>query len=477
MRGMEGLGVHRMWGASPAVDLVKALREGREMQGVVQPGEDRTEKEVNMLVVGAGDVRHALKTVAALRRNGGSDETIYNIYLYDAPMECLARHLLLLSIAFDWSLPVRKRAHLFLEVYGNALVQERTSEYIARQSKQLVQFVCDDKGPLKRLVDVSNLKFREADALETIFKSWDTNIPFDMKTLRDQRMRSLHGQRYDGRVGIVDWDYQEGVKPQAGVVHITQFKHWRETGVAFEFGDETYTIANRSMASYAEGKEGGVSRSRRGFWSDIVMSPYFAVGADCEQPNQHAKDLFKVLNKGLATEQHRHNTVHIAVYNLLSFLFEIETGKPYLMKEAHDIYSGLGQAASEPEDGDKLKSKKQYAQECASSILELKDRVKIKLITGDALSKLKYKNKFDLCWLSNHNAHLLKTPAFMSVLRTNPVVLVETARNMVMLQKDSKQQYVDSCRLLGKQNKLKELKMQDPALPEADLELLSFIRE
>jgi hypothetical protein len=42
------------------------------------------------------------------------------------------------------------------------------------------------------------------------------------------------------------------------------------------------------------------------------------------------------------TEQHRHHAVEIALYNMYSILWEIETGSVYKMSKAHDIYSGLG---------------------------------------------------------------------------------------------------------------------------------------
>lgn len=45
---------------------------------------------------------------------------------------------------------------------------------------------------------------------------------------------------------------QEGIKPVASIIHYKQFRDWRRSGVAFEFGDQTYTNPNRTMASYAE---------------------------------------------------------------------------------------------------------------------------------------------------------------------------------------------------------------------------------
>ena len=45
-------------------------------------------------------------------------------------------------------------------------------------------------------------------------------------------------------------------------------------------------------------------------------------------------------------EQHRHNTVEVSVYNMVSMLYEIETGEVYQMSRAHDIFSGLSESSS-----------------------------------------------------------------------------------------------------------------------------------
>lgn len=33
------------------------------------------------------------------------------------------------------------------------------------------------------------------------------------------------------------------------------------------------------------------------------------------------------------------------MFNVLSCLYELETGEPYIMKKAHDVYSGIGESA------------------------------------------------------------------------------------------------------------------------------------
>ena len=35
----------------------------------------------------------------------------------------------------------------------------------------------------------------------------------------------------------------------------------------------------------------------KGFWGDIVCSPYFAIGIDSDTPNKHAEGLYEIQNK------------------------------------------------------------------------------------------------------------------------------------------------------------------------------------
>jgi hypothetical protein len=80
----------------------------------------------------------------------------------------------------------------------------------------------------------------------------------------------------------------------------------------------------------------------RGFWLDLTVSPFVAMGLECETPNSQAEGLFTIQSKNSGTEQWRHNTVEIAVYNCLAWMHEIETGQQYLMRQEHKVYSGLG---------------------------------------------------------------------------------------------------------------------------------------
>lgn len=159
--------------------------------------------------------------------------------------------------------------------------------------------------------------------------------------------------RFDHRLALADWDYYESIKSRASIIHIKQFKDWRNNGIAFEFGDQIYTHPNRTMMSYAEGvmksgKDKGIKKEVKGFWGDIINPPYYSFGVDLLVDPEalslpFEKGLFDILNKNTGTEQHRHHTVEVGVYNILSALWEIETSQNYLMTKEHDIFSGLGQ--------------------------------------------------------------------------------------------------------------------------------------
>ena len=362
----EGMGVTAMWGASAAFDCIdvynkahgvvtsstEALSNGQKKKMKERKKKNATEEPLNILLAQPGDIRHVIKTLAQRRRH---PKRPLHFYISETNVECFARHLALFRILADWELPIRYRTNVFLEVYGNATIQKRTEQYINAISKELEKLLCDGEGEsgMDDLFDFSLLKYKTRDELQKVFQTWNEKIPFDTVGLRDKRLRSLYKDRYDFRRNIIDWDYQEIVKPLSSIIHIKQYREWRQSGIAYEFGDQTYNKPNRTMSSYAEGKERGLSHLRRGFWVDIVTSPFIGFGIDSEMPNKHAAGLFEIYNKDSGSEQHRHHAVEVAVHNVLSYLYEIESGCIYKMKRQHKVYSGLG--GSETTSGDKEK--------------------------------------------------------------------------------------------------------------------------
>ncbi|KAF1791149.1 Dynein assembly factor 3, C-terminal domain [Phytophthora cactorum] len=411
---MMSMGTVNMWGFSPAYDVCSGLSEWSKSESStdasVSTRADDSEQKVstqpiNVLLAGPGDVRHVLATIARRRRwEPAMKHRPVHIYIFEKAIETLSRDLLLIQVALDAHLPLRQRCNLFLEIFGNSRVQERTSAYIEEQAKLLIDFVYNDRGSLAGLVDLSQLKMRTHDDLIDLFRSWFQNVKLDVDILRDHRLRHYYEVRYDYRDNLIDWDYTMKLKKieNASVIHIRQYRDWRNSGVAFEFGDQTYTAPNRTMAAYTEA---------RGLWTDIIVSPYISFGVHCEKPSRFVEQLFEIHNKGTGVEQNRHNTGEVAVFNVLSYLYEIETGKMYQM----------------------------------GKIVPLTGNIE------DLFSKKRYTGLFDYAFISSQQCHTLQPSedveqqaraTITNILKDGAVVDVESSVFMLPLNEEQRALYV-----------------------------------
>jgi len=238
--------------------------------------------------------------------------------------EVHARHMLLLQVINNTSINVRERMEAFLSLHGNTLIREKDSLYVSDISKELIEIVTDDSShPLAGCVDLTHLKFKDRDILQDIFKGWDKAVPFDIEALRDQRCRGYYRERYDYRKNLMDWDYTTFVKQAAGIIHWYHFKEFCFTGIAFETRLASYNTPNRTLASYAEAiGTKGTTVQVRGFWGDILNSPYHGFGTTAD-PVDKAR-LFKI-----SGQMYKHNETDIAEFTVTSLLSEMETGEPY----------------------------------------------------------------------------------------------------------------------------------------------------
>jgi dynein assembly factor 3 len=69
------------------------------------------------------------------------------------------------------------------------------------------------------------------------------------------------------------------------------YTKWRLSGIAFEIRDGTYNVPNKTLASGIIFKKEGERIARRGYWGDILVSPYVTFGLECEE-----KSFFKKSN-------------------------------------------------------------------------------------------------------------------------------------------------------------------------------------
>jgi len=359
--GTDAVGFIQFWGNSPALDLLgddpqlkafgpaaigtapgQIYREDKSGEGTedaetvadeedFHAADDQAEEEpqpaalpedtVNVLITGGADIRHIVKTLA--RRRGGGQGHRLRFFLHESHHEVLARHLLFLQVINNKALPVRERMETFLSLYGNSLVRERDEAYAAEIAPEFVELITDNSAhPLASIVDLTHLKFRDRDVLQDIFKGWSKDVPFDVEALREQRCRGYYRERFDYRKNLMDFDYQTHIKPKAGIINWFHYKEFGFTGVAFETRLASYSVPNRTLASYTEGvdRTKGTTVLVRGFWADIINSPYhgFCTTTDAEDRPR----LFKI-----SGSMYRHTETDVAEFNLSSYLGEMETGQ------------------------------------------------------------------------------------------------------------------------------------------------------
>lgn len=118
----------------------------------------------------------------------------------------------------------------------------------------------------------------------------------------------------------------------APIVHFYHYKEWRLTGLAYEQRFSKYSEPNRTLASYAPGrkKDERTSCLVRGYWGDIVTSPYIALGIRCNYAQ--ADLLFKKANY-----KYIGHSVELANYNMIYWLTELEQKKTYV-RHFRDYY-------------------------------------------------------------------------------------------------------------------------------------------
>ena len=324
----KGLGNVTWWGFSPAFDILPAI-----------PTDATGEGPANALLVGAGDARHILTTLARRHRH---PKRPLHFYVIESNLESVARQLLFLHLALESpdAIGLQEKTETFLELFGNSMLRPQTREYLARFANLAIRLVTDADSAVETMpaVDLSALKFKERDFLEAILKFWrEADVTkFPMHELWDGRNREYLETRYDYRRNVFDWDYNMKMTERGGkVINGKQYANWREKGVAFEGRDGCYEFPNRSLASGVLVRVKGEKVARRGYFGDIVTSPYVVYGLETED-----KVLLKTQNG-----EHVKTAADISSANVTAMFHEIAFETKYDAEKA-------AQTPSKGDDGD-----------------------------------------------------------------------------------------------------------------------------
>ncbi|XP_055317736.1 dynein axonemal assembly factor 3 homolog [Sitodiplosis mosellana] len=406
-----------LWGFSEALDFYEEYTKNVTI-------DTEPPSQLNILLFGSSDPRHIIKTLAKSYKHG----TKLHFYVLEGCPALVARQIILLSITLEPShlLTLPHRTHLFMDIYGNTLIRSTSMGYMESKVNHLIKCVTDLEFNVKMqpIFDLTHLKFIERDCLESVFSFWrerDTN-PFDIRTCWIQRLRQTHRDRFDARQGAYDWDHQMRLKDNgAHQICSQEYKHWRETGVAFTFPEYRQSHANKTFALQPSKANAG------DYVGDTTIGPFCGFGLSC-----HDQKLLKS-NYG----QNEYRATDISESNLIELFYEIQERTPpnpdtlalhKLGMTKIDTGKSFGGATAdktatqfnEKTDLKKFNEPLMSTNQVTVSFLPMSDAQS--LVDGN-----KFIKKFDAVFVGRNYFPIVKKD-FSNVFQSNALILFETAQ-------------------------------------------------
>ena len=480
MDKIEAIGFKSYYGLSPSIDVFR----GTDIN--IQSDTE----EINILLSNTSDVRHVLKSLSDNLNPTTKRENPIHFYIHESDYENLCRDLLFLTIICETQLSFRERKELFLDLYGNTMIRSRTADYLDDIAVELSRLITEHrkcKSVLMDIIDLETLKFKERDDCEDVINTWRKSIPFDIESMRDQRLRAYFKTRYDSRKNLVDWDYSFNIKKFTNFIDKHYYTRFRLVGIAFETRLSEGVASNRTMSSYIEGKKkkSGDSCLVRGFWGDIINSPYIPLGIEVDN-EEDRKKFDKEYNF-----QRPYNSADIAEYHIESYMTKLETLTDYVApfeiikqieegrhKDKKKEQSKVEEIeeVDEEQENDEASTQEETKtpnpeEDKVNTVTrdESKDRtllegfqrlnVKFHLLTGkisNLYQKSKYKGLFNIAVMSIKWADLINKD-FNQLLAEGCYINVENGNNLVVFDDANRVDYIIKLKELTKEANWKEL--------------------
>ncbi|XP_051737437.1 dynein axonemal assembly factor 3-like isoform X2 [Ctenopharyngodon idella] len=376
-------------------------------------------------------------------------------------MEVVARQLLLLylSLLTPENISIHKKTEVFLEVFGNSEIRKETEETLKHAAAQLslsITNTLSSDSHTHPCLDTSLLKFKERDELVRIFKLWERppSVPASVRKVWDARVRQHLGTRYDSRQGCFDWDLTMKLHQRGcGVISKHQYVKWRETGVAFEMREGLYQSANQSLLSTRVFNHRGDRVAVRGYWGDIISSPYLSFGIETEN-----KDLLKTQNN-----QHIKTAQDISEVNVLALFECLATrGSSLLNEDVPNPSSSCCQSTDSLITEEKIQNDPPSSQthtepEQQTQELDLLNvsGVKVSFLSPDSLTKLslknKYRNLFNSIFCSASMVHQLDS-SLREITAPDAALVIELANFLLDLSKEQASGFADRVKEIAEES-------------------------
>lgn len=261
----------------------------------------------------------------------------------------------------------------------------------------------------------------------TFWKNKKQHI-YDIAKYWDEQNRTQLKERYDHRFGAFDWDLQMRLKSNgASQICPQEYKHWRDSGVAFTFPEFEYTMPNKSFAM--DLKRSGNNWFHRGYVGDMTVGPFITFGIDCSE--ERLKKCNFGTNECRATD--------ITERNIYEIMWQIQHEMKFNPDDDKKHFRKFGAVTLQVGDG----PKSERSTEDINNINLMKydrplkniDNVKIHFLSIDDIlniqSKFQFHDKFDIVFVAHNYFSFLKDD-FPNILSTPSLILFETKKYSIL---------------------------------------------
>jgi len=91
-----------------------------------------------VLISECADIRHLLRSLSENLPLDQQRKHNLNIYIHEKQKEVLARDLLFLTLICETGISERERREMFLDLYGNTMIRDKTAQYLESRIEELI---------------------------------------------------------------------------------------------------------------------------------------------------------------------------------------------------------------------------------------------------------------------------------------------------------------------------------------------------
>lgn len=346
-----------------------------------------TSKPINILLMGAADIRHIIMTLSRIKRTElGKSKRPINFYIFEPSLRVHCRHLLFLQLLLVDLVTLSEledRISVVLEIFGNSLLREisagvlknaalavcnaldfdgeddenenenESSDFLTQEEKEEQNRKMNDdedeetttknkkttssktttnikhNTKLANWLDWSNMKAKERDFIAQQILLWTkTRSEVDIVAQWDSRVRHELAERYDNRVNIFDWDFNFQLLDYTQLLRFPEYREFRKVGQAFDYCRINPRRGFRYDYTVPNKSLAHFNtRSLKGsYLGDVKVGPFFAIGQDTENAHLKKREVDGTTIYGCGV---------IAMHTVRGWLYELLTGNQFPVDLPH----------------------------------------------------------------------------------------------------------------------------------------------